>query len=579
MIVKHRLNLDLIKRGVTQRIDAVQDDCCSRALEMRLFANGMAYAVPENCTVLIRYQKPDGIGGAYDTLPDGSSAWSVDDGVLTVVLAPQVCTVAGTVELSVTLLRETVELSTFMLLVDVQAAPGGAQSSREYVNVQAFLPQPGGLVPGQYLMVKAVDTYGNATVIGSGDGGAASVMMVGAEQLGHGEAPRVTEAPGSSQWNRKYILGIPAGVPGYTPVRGLDYWTAEDYAVMQQENRDYLAGELAKRAQTAPLFVSSLSDCADADKIYILPDGYIYAYMNGAWTNTGHRFMPKGDKGDKGEPGAPGKDGKDGTEIAGCSYVAATLPKGRAKGDVNGDGIINIDDMYAIQAHSSGTTVITDSIALWAAECDGYVNAFAVVQYINKQYDRYIPYAADYYGNWQFDSANGHYYYDIAANGMTADCGCIIVPNVTFKGFKQAIPMSGAIRMCFKGCPTEEILCRILYNTELEGVTVENGVANSFLDGGGSGGVGIKAITIEEVGTVLISFTIDGWGTYQAKEGMTWAEWIESEYNTIGAEADGKDVIFPDDPDWNSTWYVLDEDGNSVTPDDVIAADYTYLVE
>ena len=60
---------------------------------------------------------------------------------------------------------------------------------------------------------------------------------------------------------------------------------------------------------------------------------------------------------------------------------------------------------------------------------------------------------------------------------------------------------------------------------------------------------------------------------------MTWAEWIESEYNTIGAEADGKDVIFPDDPDWNSTWYVLDEDGNSVTPDDVIAADYTYLVE
>ena len=286
-----------------------------------------------------------------------------------------------------------------------------------------------------------------------------------------------------------------------------------------------------------------------------------------------------GAKGDKGEPGAPGKDGKDGTEIAGCSYVVATLPKGRAKGDVNGDGIINIDDMYAIQAHSSGTTVITDSIALWAAECDGYVNAFAVVQYINKQYDRYIPYAADYYGNWQFDSANGHYYYDIAANGMTADCGCIIVPNVTFKGFKQAIPMSGAIRMCFKGCPTEEILCRILYSTEVEGVTVENGVANSFLDGGGSGGVGIKAITIEEVGTVLISFTIDGWGTYQAKEGMTWAEWIESEYNTIGAEADGKDVIFPDDPDWNSTWYVLDEDGNSVTPDDVIAADYTYLAE
>lgn len=31
----------------------------------------------------------------------------------------------------------------------------------------------------------------------------------------------------------------------------------------------------------------------------------------------------------------------------------------------------------------------------------------------------------------------------------------------------------------------------------------------------------------------LISFAIDG-TTYQAEEGMTWAEWVESEYNTDG---------------------------------------------
>lgn len=35
-------------------------------------------------------------------------------------------------------------------------------------------------------------------------------------------------------------------------------------------------------------------------------------------------------------------------------------------------------------------------------------------------------------------------------------------------------------------------------------------------------------------GVALQTFTIDG-TEYQAKEGMTWAEWIESEYNTIGA--------------------------------------------
>lgn len=96
--------------------------------------------------------------------------------------------------------------------------------------------------------------------------------------------------------------------------------------------------------------------------------------------------------------------------------------------------------------------------------------------------------------------------------------------------------------------------------------------------GGGTPGVGIKAITIAEVGVVLISFDINQWGTYQAEEGMTWAEWIASDYNTIGAKADGTDVIFPDDPDWTSTWYITD-DGNSVHPDDVLIADHTYFVE
>lgn len=35
-------------------------------------------------------------------------------------------------------------------------------------------------------------------------------------------------------------------------------------------------------------------------------------------------------------------------------------------------------------------------------------------------------------------------------------------------------------------------------------------------------------------GNKLITFTIDG-TTYQAIDGMTWGEWVNSEYNTIGA--------------------------------------------
>jgi hypothetical protein len=36
----------------------------------------------------------------------------------------------------------------------------------------------------------------------------------------------------------------------------------------------------------------------------------------------------------------------------------------------------------------------------------------------------------------------------------------------------------------------------------------------------------------------LITFKIDG-SEYQAEEGMTWEEWVNSEYNTINAYEDG----------------------------------------
>lgn len=38
-------------------------------------------------------------------------------------------------------------------------------------------------------------------------------------------------------------------------------------------------------------------------------------------------------------------------------------------------------------------------------------------------------------------------------------------------------------------------------------------------------------IKVPIIETVIISFTIAG-NTYQAEEGMTWAEWVESGYNT-----------------------------------------------
>ena len=48
----------------------------------------------------------------------------------------------------------------------------------------------------------------------------------------------------------------------------------------------YVASELAKRGQVKPEFANSIEECTDTSKLYVLPDGLIYAYIR--------RFIPGG---------------------------------------------------------------------------------------------------------------------------------------------------------------------------------------------------------------------------------------------------------------------------------------------
>lgn len=65
------------------------------------------------------------------------------------------------------------------------------------------------------------------------------------------------------------------GADGYTPVRGKDYYTEADKA----EFTNYIASELAKRGQLQPEYADSIEKCTDTTKLYVLPDGFIYAYV------------------------------------------------------------------------------------------------------------------------------------------------------------------------------------------------------------------------------------------------------------------------------------------------------------
>ena len=113
MIVTHKLKMDLTHCGEMPRVDVVQDDLYSRDLAISLYQNGERWMPARGMSVVVRYIKPDGTGGAYDQLPDGTTAWRIAGNVITVALAPQVCTVHGKVRLMVELVREQAVLSTF----------------------------------------------------------------------------------------------------------------------------------------------------------------------------------------------------------------------------------------------------------------------------------------------------------------------------------------------------------------------------------------------------------------------------------------------------------------------------------
>ena len=158
MIITHKLKpMDLSQKQNTGRVDVVQGDKYSRNIEFTFMYNGVAWQIPDGTTAIVRYKKPDATGGNYDTLPDGSTAYQINGNVLTVCLAPQVCTVPGIVQLSVGLIQGSAEINTFSINIVVQPNPGAIYQSEDYIRLSGAVPNSG-WSPNMYL---GTDASGN----------------------------------------------------------------------------------------------------------------------------------------------------------------------------------------------------------------------------------------------------------------------------------------------------------------------------------------------------------------------------------------------------------------------------------
>lgn len=117
------LRVDMLDPGAPQIIHAVQDDSNSRKIAFSIYAGGAQWAVPDGTLVTVRYKKPDGTAGFYDTLPDGSTpAATINGNVVTVALVPQAFTVRGNVPVQIKLYDSAgTSIATFAVVINVSA--------------------------------------------------------------------------------------------------------------------------------------------------------------------------------------------------------------------------------------------------------------------------------------------------------------------------------------------------------------------------------------------------------------------------------------------------------------------------
>ena len=196
MIVKLKMKTDLMNQTTCPVVSVPQNDGDCRVLELELFAGGEPWHVPEGTSVRLHYIKADGTGGAYDTLEDGSAAWSVNGNLLTISLVPQMFSVEGNLAAKVEFLQGEKRLNTFAFWIRVaHDCTTDAVEAEDYFNWSDWTNQE------------------------------LKRMLSEAESSGMFAGERGEQ-----------------GVPGYTPVKGVDYYTDAEKAKLRENLRKKKGG-------------------------------------------------------------------------------------------------------------------------------------------------------------------------------------------------------------------------------------------------------------------------------------------------------------------------------------------------
>ena len=132
------INVDVSRKNIGSRIEAVQGDGNIRYVHLQLLDNGVKWTPPSGLESTVVYVKPDGTRGMYNKLADGSCAVQVRGSVATVALASQILAVSGNVQASIVFHNGVLDrVTSFPFVISVEKNIfADAQKSEDYIRLQ-----------------------------------------------------------------------------------------------------------------------------------------------------------------------------------------------------------------------------------------------------------------------------------------------------------------------------------------------------------------------------------------------------------------------------------------------------------
>lgn len=142
-MIDYQISIDF-QHPAMIRVPVVQGDTESRTITFSLQNDAADYDpqtdLDATLTVALSYLKPDGTGGQYDTMPDGTTpAGNLSGSTCLLRLAPQTMSAAGLVLCNLVLFdTQGVTLQSYPFMLDVKRSAGMEITSEDYYNVQTI---------------------------------------------------------------------------------------------------------------------------------------------------------------------------------------------------------------------------------------------------------------------------------------------------------------------------------------------------------------------------------------------------------------------------------------------------------